>query len=108
MKLILFFTLFIPTLAFGKEPQKNNLPLHEGKVPVKEGYETLNMDEFKNVNQSVASKSGVTFSQTCRGRSGVEYKSNESGYESCLREAQLDNTHNNMNRVTPGGIKVGN
>lgn len=104
MKFIIGLILLASPSVFAKD----SLP--ESKVPVKEGYGTMNMDEFKGLNNQVKMpKSGVTFSQTCKGKSGVEYKATDNGYEACLREAQMDNTINNKNGAQPGmGVHIGN
>lgn len=108
MKYLIFLALFIPAALFAKD-LKESKDAAETKVPVKEGYGTLNMDEFKDMNRPTSGKSGMTFTQTCKGKSGVEYKAGDHGYEACLREAQLDNTIGNKNGASPGvGVQFGN
>ncbi|WP_374078091.1 hypothetical protein [Bdellovibrio bacteriovorus] len=60
------------------------------KVPVKEGYETLDMSEYQAFEKTkVPSKKGGTkFSTSCKDITGAEFKQGEAGYETCLGQVK--------------------
>lgn len=108
MKMLIALILALPVFVFAKDTEKK-AELQETKVPVKEGYGTMNMDEFKGMNKPTSSKSGVSFTQGCKGKTGIEYKESDPGYEGCLREAQMDNAAGNKNGSAPSmGVNFGN
>ncbi len=52
-----------------------------------DGYERIDMSQFKEFEIS-SQKSAVK--SICTSKSGVKYKQNQSGFENCLRQAELE------------------
>lgn len=64
------------------------------KVPVKEGYETLDMSEYQAFEQTKAptKKSDAKFSTSCKDITGAEFKQGQAGYETCLGQVKPGKT----------------
>ena len=74
----------------------------ERKVPVKEGYQKLDLNQFKGLDTSQsAGRPGGHFSTGCKSKSGVESKAGDPGYESCLKEIELDQSARDNNGAKP-------
>lgn len=55
------------------------------KVPVKEGYGTLDMSDYnKHSENQTSGKAKVTFTSSCTDTVGKEHKQGDSGFDSCL------------------------
>ena len=107
MKTLFALVLIAPLFSFAKNTETTSAAA-ETKVPVKEGYETLDMNQFKDLNRPSKSGGGVSFTSNCTSKSGVQHKETDAGYAACLREAQLDNSMGTKNGATPNvGIKLG-
>ena len=104
MKALFAFILMAPFLSYAKTE------ITETKVPVKEGYEKLDMNQFKDIQRpNKGAGSGVQFSTVCTSKSGVQYKPEDSGFETCLREADADKAQGLKSGATPNmGVKIGN
>lgn len=105
MKTVFTLLFCMPFLCFAKSPEKSEIP--ETKVPVKEGYETMDMNQFKDLNRPSKSGPSVKFQIGCTSKSGVQYKEGDTGYEACLSEASGDNATGPKQGATPVGIKFG-
>lgn len=85
----LFFIILFSTSCFAEVSSKVNEVSQ--KVPMKPGYETLNMDEFKNIDSTLnGANTKFNFKVGCRWKSGLEVKSTDVGYDSCMRELEAD------------------
>lgn len=105
----IFFALILITPLFSLAESTDSKSQHAEKVPVKEGYETLDMNQFNDLNRPTKSGgASVKFSSNCVSKTGVQYKEKDSGYAACLREAQMDNAQGLKNGATPNmGVKFG-
>lgn len=84
-----FFILLLSFSCFAEVPSNGN-ELNQ-KVPMKPGYEALKMDEFKNIDSTLnGSKEKFNLKVGCRWKSGLEIKSTDVGYDSCMRELEDD------------------
>ncbi|MNL23756.1 hypothetical protein D3C87_1451580 [compost metagenome] len=67
----------------------NSAFAEDRKVPVKEGYGTLDMSDYnKHSRNQDAKRSKVTVSTSCTDTVGKEHKQGEMGYDSCLINAK--------------------
>ncbi|KYG66820.1 hypothetical protein AZI86_07215 [Bdellovibrio bacteriovorus] len=103
MKILFALILIAPLFSFAQTETKNT------KVPVKEGYETMDMNQFKDLDRPTKpGGASVKFSSNCVSKTGVQYKEQDSGYAACLREAQMDNAQGLKSGATPSmGVKFG-
>ena len=108
MKSLFILLLITPAFTLAKSPEPKS-EITETRVPVKEGYETMDMNQFKNLDGGTKSgKSGVSFTSSCTGKNGVQFSEGQTGYDGCLREAQMDNSIGNKNGATPNfGVQLG-
>ncbi len=68
-------------------PTKKSMAVASKSKIRDDGYERIDMSQFKEFEIS-SQKSGVK--STCTGKSGVKYKQNQNGFESCLKQAELE------------------
>ena len=103
MKIFFALILITPLFSFAKNEATGT------KVPVKEGYETMDMNQFKDLDRPTKSGgTSVQFSSNCVSKTGVQYKEKDSGYAACLREADIDKAQGLKNGATPNmGVKFG-
>lgn len=108
MKSLFTLLLFAPLIVFAKSTDTKSENT-DTKVPVKEGYETLDMKQFNDLNRPTKSGgSGLKFSTNCTSKTGIQYKEGDSGYAGCLREAQMDNAQGLKNGASPNvDVKFG-
>lgn len=71
MKTLLALLLIAPLFSLAKSVETKPESAAT-KVPVKEGYETLDMNQFKDL-QRPTGKSGVKFTTGCTSKSGVQF-----------------------------------
>lgn len=63
-----------------------------GKVPVPEGFGTMEMEGMPELSKE--SKSKITFSSSCIDITGRTIKEGEAGYETCLSDVKLKSLNN--------------
>ncbi|MFZ4402507.1 MAG: hypothetical protein ACOYOK_00255 [Pseudobdellovibrionaceae bacterium] len=97
----LFFISFIISLQC--------LAAETKKIPVKAGYEKMDMEQFKDIGRgSSNSSSNMKFISKCKSKNGSEYKTGDKEFESCLREVELDKSSGLKNGASPSvGVSFG-
>jgi hypothetical protein len=92
---ILFF-LAINVFSKDKEPAKSK----DAKIDItkttqelnandtKDGYQKIDMNQFKDVNAPMKSKSSANL--RCRSQVGTEYRPTDPEFESCVKQNALD------------------
>lgn len=102
MKALFALILIAPLFSFAQTETTDT------KVPVKDGYETMDMSQFKDLDRPTKSGANVKFSSRCTSKTGLKYKEQDSGYAACLREADHDKAQGIKKGATPDmGIKFG-
>lgn len=97
MKIISALIIFVyPLFIFAKDDLKKT----DSKKTISEqdGYQTLDMNQFKGLDSNQPpGESKIKFSGGCKSKGGLEYKIRDAGYESCLREIEMDHSMENKN-----------
>jgi hypothetical protein len=91
--------LLVSIQGFAEEPKK---------VPVKEGYGTLDMSAYNKhtATQSDSGKSNISATTSCTDTAGMEHQQGDAAYDACLINAKPANGA--IKSSKPGvGVKFG-
>ncbi len=77
-------------VAMQAAAEETNAGATDGTIVKKDlsGYQTMDMNQFKQVEQIEQNKNSKVFSVTCKGDNGVEIKPEDPQYRSCMEHAQ--------------------
>ncbi len=93
MKIIL--AIFLAVSFSGKIFADQTAAETAKKVPVKEGFAPMDMNQFKGISSGQPEgNSKIKIEGKCKTSSGAEIKVGDNGYDLCVRQSELDKANN--------------
>ncbi len=92
LKLIAFLALFIFSAQSVFSEEKTD----------KNGYRVLDVNQFKDLDvKSKKNSPSVSVTSSCKANNGNEYTVGSIGYESCIRETQMEHVTGKKDSASP-------